>query len=41
MFSDRGTPEFVWYVLAAHTLLGMIVIFFYTKTLGEFKELEA
>ena len=41
MFSDRGTPEFVWYVLAAHTLIGMIVIFFYTKTLGEFKELEA
>ena len=33
-------PEYVWYTMAAHTILGMIVIWVFTKTMGEFKELE-
>jgi MFS family permease len=39
-FCDNGHPEWVWYVLAAHTLLGMLVIYVFTKIMGEFKELE-
>lgn len=39
-FRNLGHPEYVWYTLAAHTLLGMIVIFIFTKIMGEFRELE-
>ncbi len=39
-FRGINHPEYVWYVLAAHTILGMLVIFLFTKSLGEFKELE-
>lgn len=41
MFTDKGHPEFAWYTLAVHTIIGLIVIFFYTKTLGKFEELKA
>jgi proton-dependent oligopeptide transporter, POT family len=34
-------PEYVWYALAANIFLGVLAIFIFTKTLGEFKELEA
>ena len=40
-FGDMGHPEYVWYVLAVHTIVGIIAIFTFTKTAGEFKELEA
>lgn len=40
-FRDGGHPEYVWYVLAAHTLVGIGVIYGFTKTVGSFKELEA
>jgi dipeptide/tripeptide permease len=40
-FREGGNPEYVWYVLAAHTFLGIGVIYFFNKTVGSFKELEA
>jgi len=40
-FTDMGNPEYIWYTLAAHTLIGILVIFIFTKTLGEFKEQDA
>lgn len=40
-FDGAGHPEYVWYTLAAHYVLGVIVIQIYTKTFGHFKELEA
>jgi POT family proton-dependent oligopeptide transporter len=33
-------PEYVWLSLAANIFLGILVLFIFTKTLGEFKELE-
>ena len=39
-FRSMGHPEYVWYVLGLHTLLGIAVIYTYTKTVGQFKELE-
>jgi len=33
-------PEYVWYTLAANLILGIIVIWVYTKKVGSFKELE-
>ena len=39
-FEAMGNPEFVWYVLAAHTVLGIIVLQLFTKTAGEFEERE-
>jgi len=33
-------PEYIWFVLVGHVILGIIVIWGFTKTLGEFKELE-
>ena len=40
-FRDMNHPEYVWFVLAAHLILGMIFIYLFTKSMGEFKELEA
>ena len=39
-FREMNHPEYVWYVLAAHLILGMIAIFVFTKSGGEFKEME-
>lgn len=39
-FENAGHPESIMYVLAGHTVLGIAVIWIFTKTLGEFKELE-
>jgi len=33
-------PEYVWYILGAHVIFGLIVIFLFTKFWGEFKELD-
>ncbi len=38
--NDLHQPEYVWFTLAANIFLGILVIFIFTKTLGEFKELE-
>lgn len=40
LFRDGGNPEYVWYVLGGHMVLGMIVLTLFTKTAGEFKEQE-
>jgi hypothetical protein len=34
------TPEFVWFCLAGNFLLGIVSIYIFTKTAGEFKEFE-
>ncbi len=39
-FNDGGHPDRVWYVLGAHMLLGLVLIFIFTRTAGEFKEQE-
>jgi len=39
-FRGVNHPEYVWFTLAAHTIVGMIVIFIFTKSGGEFKEME-
>jgi POT family proton-dependent oligopeptide transporter len=39
-FGDNGSPEIIMYAIAAHTILGIIVVYLFTKTLGEFEELE-
>ncbi len=39
-FRDQGNPEYVWYVLAGNLILGIIVMYVFTRTLGEFKEQE-
>jgi dipeptide/tripeptide permease len=37
-FEKAGNPQQIMYTLAAHTLLGILAIWIYTRTLGEFKE---
>ena len=39
-FRDAGNPEYVWFCLAGNFLFGIISINIFTKTAGEFKELE-
>ncbi len=39
-FNDMGRPEYVWYTLAAHTILAIVVLVIFTKTAGELKERE-
>jgi dipeptide/tripeptide permease len=39
-FNDMGFPEYVWYTLAAHTILAIVVLVIFVKTAGEFKERE-
>jgi len=38
-FRNTGNPEFVWFCLACNFILGIISIYIFTKTAGEFKEL--
>lgn len=40
-FGDMNHPEYIWYTLAAHLVLGILLLFIFTKTAGEFKEQEA
>jgi dipeptide/tripeptide permease len=40
-YNNLGHPEYIWYTLSAHMVLGIIAIFWFSKTLGEFKEQEA
>ncbi|MBN2215566.1 MAG: MFS transporter [Bacteroidales bacterium] len=39
-FEKNSTPEYIWYVLGAHLILGILVIYIFTKIMGEFKEQE-
>ncbi len=40
-FEGMGKPEYVWYVLGVHTLLGIVALQLFTRTAGEFQEQEA
>lgn len=37
-FSDAGHPGYVWYVLAAHTLLGLLALAIFQKVAGTMEE---
>jgi dipeptide/tripeptide permease len=39
-FNNMGHPDYVWYVLGAHTFLAIGVLVMFTKMAGEFKERE-
>jgi len=39
-FRDSGNPEYIWFCLACNFILGIISIYIFIKTAGEFKELE-
>jgi MFS family permease len=39
-FGSLGHPEYVWYALAAHLLLGIGALTLYTRIAGEFRERE-
>lgn len=39
-FEAAGNPEYIMYTLAIHTVVGIGAVYLFTKTLGEFKELE-
>ncbi len=39
-FENAGNPEYIMYTLALHMILGILAIYLFTKTLGEFKELD-
>ena len=39
-YEDAGHPEYIWYTIAGTLLVGMLVITLFTRTAGEFKELE-
>jgi len=39
-FEASGHPEYIMYTLAAHSIVGIIAIWIFTKTAGEFKELD-
>ncbi len=40
-FEKINHPEYVWFVLCVHMILGIAGLFLFTRKLGEFKELEA
>ncbi len=37
-FETLAHPEYVWYVLGSHTVLGIIVLQVFGKVAGEFEE---
>jgi POT family proton-dependent oligopeptide transporter len=39
-FRESGNPEYVWYTLAIHMVLGILAIMLFTRSAGEFTELE-
>ena len=39
-FEGLGHPEYVWYVLATHTILGILVLMAFTRIAGELQERE-
>ena len=40
VYQNMGSPEYIMYTLALHLIVGIFAIYIFTKTLGEFKELE-
>lgn len=39
-FESLNHPEYIWYTLAGNMILGIIILLIFTKTVGEFNELE-
>ncbi len=39
-FQRQGHPQYVWYTLAAHMIVGILALWIFTKTAGEFRERE-
>jgi proton-dependent oligopeptide transporter, POT family len=39
-FSDQGHPEYVWFMLGFHMLVGIIIFIAFTRMAGEFREQE-
>ena len=39
-FRNLNHPEYVWLILSAHLIIGILALLIYTKSLGEFKELD-
>jgi len=39
-FGKVDHPEYVWFLLAAHLIVAILAMFIFTKSMGEFKELE-
>ncbi len=39
-FADAGHPEHVWYLLAAHLVVGVVAMHVFTRLAGEFRERE-
>jgi len=40
VFEKINHPEYIWYSLGGHYIVGIIVLYIYTKTVGKFTELE-
>jgi len=40
-FRDLGHPEYVWFALAAHAAVAVVVLTIFTRTAGEFREQDA
>jgi POT family proton-dependent oligopeptide transporter len=40
VFNKANHPEYIWFTLAGHLILGVVLLFIFTKTAGEFKERE-
>jgi dipeptide/tripeptide permease len=38
IYESSGHPEYIMYTLTAHTLLGILAIYIFTRKMGEFKE---
>ena len=39
-FEEMGRPDYIWYVLAAHVIVGILILVAYVKLTGEFTERE-
>lgn len=40
VFEKMNHPEYIWYTLGGHLIVGIIVLYIYTKTAGKFTERE-
>jgi POT family proton-dependent oligopeptide transporter len=40
VYNQANHPEYIWFTLAGHLILGVVFLFIFTKTAGEFKERE-
>jgi hypothetical protein len=38
LFDAAGTPEVVWYIMAAHMALAAVVFWLFVRMAGEFEE---